>query len=50
MDEINDYTIQNEFIFVNANFKEVEKPNNKIDVIINFDDLEKIYRKNKYPW
>ena len=41
IDEINDYTIQNEFIFVNANFKEIEKPNNKIDVVINFDDLEK---------
>ena len=41
IDEINDYTIKNEFIFVNANFKEIEKPNNKIDVVINFDDLEK---------
>ena len=41
--EINDFTLRNDFIFINANFKEIIKDENKIDIIINFADLEKIY-------
>ena len=41
--EINDFTLRNDFIFINADFKEIIKDENKIDIIINFTDLEKIY-------
>ena len=32
---------KNDFIFINANYEEIIKDNNKIDIIINFDELEK---------
>ena len=43
IDEINDFTLQNDFVFINANFKEVIKDEDKIDIIINFEDLDKFY-------
>ena len=43
IDEINDFTLQNDFVFINANFKEVIKDEDKIDIIINFKDLDKYY-------
>ncbi len=43
VDEINEFTLLNEFLFINANFKEIIKDESKIDVVINFDELEKFY-------
>ena len=43
VNEINDYTLNNDFIFINANFEEIIKEKNKIDVNINFDDIEKTF-------
>ena len=42
IDEINNFILLNDFVFVNANYQEVKKEN-KIDVIIKFDDLDKQY-------
>ena len=33
--------MQNDFIFINANYSQIVKENNLIDIIINFDDLDK---------
>ena len=41
--DLNNFTLENDFIFVNANYKEVIKKNNLIDVIISFDEIEKKY-------
>ena len=41
--DLNDFTLENDFIFINANYKEVIKKNNLIDVIISFDEIEKNY-------
>ena len=43
VNDLNDYTLNNDFIFINANFEEIIKENNKIDVNINFDDIKKTY-------
>ncbi len=43
INDLNDYTLNNDFIFINANFEEIIKENNKIDVNINFDDIKKTY-------
>ena len=43
IDEINDFTLQNDFVFINANFREVINDEDKIDIIINFKDLDKFY-------
>ena len=43
IDEINNFTIENEFIFVNTDFQEIIKKENLIDILIRFDDLDKIY-------
>ena len=43
IDELNDFILLNDFIFVNATYEEVVKDENKIDIIINFDDLDKQY-------
>ena len=43
IDEINNYTLKNEFVFLNARFEEIVKENNKIDIIIKFDELEKVF-------
>ena len=42
VDEINEFTL-NEYLFINAKLNEIVKSDNKIDIIINFDDLDKIY-------
>ncbi len=43
VDEINAYTLKNEFVFLNATFEELVKKNNKIDIIIKFDELDKVF-------
>ena len=43
IDEINDYTLLNNFMFLNANYKEIIKSNNLIDLQISLDDVEKKY-------
>ena len=43
IDEINNFTIENEFVFVNADYQEIIKDENLIDILIKFDDLDKIY-------
>ena len=43
IDELNDFILLNDFIFVNATYEEVVKDENKIDIIIFFDDLDKQY-------
>ena len=43
VNELNDFTLENDFIFVNANYKEIIKKENLIDVIITFDDIKKQY-------
>tara|TARA_B100000674_G_scaffold497023_1_gene529252 strand:+ start:3496 stop:5751 length:2256 start_codon:yes stop_codon:yes gene_type:complete len=45
IDEINDFTLVNDFVFLNAKFTEVIKDNNKIDIKINFDTLDKFFVK-----
>ena len=35
----------NDFVFLNANFKEIKKDDNTIDIIINLDDLDKKFKK-----
>tara|TARA_B100000989_G_scaffold79685_1_gene56776 strand:+ start:5973 stop:8240 length:2268 start_codon:yes stop_codon:yes gene_type:complete len=41
--DINFFTLRNDFVFVNADYKEIVKPDNKIDILINFDELEKVF-------
>tara|TARA_B100000886_G_scaffold296906_1_gene224368 strand:+ start:2672 stop:4918 length:2247 start_codon:yes stop_codon:yes gene_type:complete len=41
VNDLNDFILENDFIFINASYNEVIKSENKIDIIINFDDLEK---------
>ena len=43
IDELNDFILLNDFVFINATYKEIIKDENKIDIIINFDDLDKQY-------
>ena len=43
IDYINDFTLKNDFVFLNANYKEVIKDDNKIDIIINLEDLDKVF-------
>ena len=43
MDEINEFTLLNNFMFLNANYKEIIKSNNLIDIQISLDDTEKKY-------
>ena len=40
---MNEFILQNEFIFINAKYDQIIKTDNKIDIVINFDDLEKEY-------
>ena len=42
IDDINNFTLNNEFVFLNASFNTIIKENNRIDVIINLDGLIKI--------
>ena len=41
IDNLNEFTLRNEFVFINAKYNEIVKTDNKIDVIIKFDELEK---------
>ncbi len=41
IDDINNFTLNNDFVFLNANFNEIIKEENKIDIIINLDDVDK---------
>ena len=43
IDEINEFTLSNDFIFLNANFETKIKDQNKIDIIINLEDLDKVF-------
>ena len=43
IDDVNNYTLKNDFVFLNANFDQIITKQNNINVIINFDDLEKVY-------
>ena len=43
INELNDYTLKNDFIFINATYSEILKDNNLIDVVITFDDVKKNY-------
>ena len=43
IDDLNNFALLNDFVFVNANFEEVIKSEDKIDIIVNFDDISKKY-------
>ena len=43
IDDINEFTLRNDFVFLNANFDHIIKDNNKIDILIKLDDLDKVY-------
>ena len=43
IDELNEFILQNDFIFINAKYDQIIKSDNKIDIVINFDDLDKEY-------
>ena len=43
IEELNNFTLENDFIFLNAGFTEKALNNNLIDIIINFDELDKIF-------
>ena len=43
INDLNDYTLLNDFVFINASFEEKELPENKINVIVNFEDIKKQY-------
>ena len=41
IDNLNEFTLRNEFVFINAKYDEIVITENKIDVVIKFDELEK---------
>ena len=41
IDDLNIYTLRNDFIFVNATYDEILNKNNTIDIIIKFKDIDK---------
>ena len=43
VDELNEFTLNNDFVFINAKFNEIIKDKNKIDISVYFDSLEKQY-------
>ena len=43
IDEINNFTLQNDFIFINADYKEIVKSDQIINVIVEFKETEKNY-------
>lgn len=43
IESLNDFTLKNDFVFINAKYKESIINENKIDIIINFDELDKVY-------
>ncbi len=43
INDINDFTLKNDFVFLNADYTVIIKDNNKIDIKINLDELDKIF-------
>ena len=43
IEEINSFALRNDFIFIEAKYKEFQLDNNKIDIIVYFNELEKRY-------
>ena len=43
IDEINEFTLKNDFVFLNATFNQIINDNNKIDILIKLDDLDKTF-------
>ena len=43
IDELNEFTLQNDFIFINAQYDEYIKNEDKVEVLINFNELDKFY-------
>ena len=41
IDDINEFSLKNDFVFLNANFDELIKEDNKIEVLINLNPLDK---------
>ena len=41
--DLNETTLRNDFVFINAAYTEIIKDKNTIDIIVSFDDLDKIY-------
>ena len=41
LDDLNIYTLRNDFIFINASYDEILNKDNTIDIIIKFKDIEK---------
>ena len=41
IDELNEYILQSDYVFLNTQYKQIVKNENQIDVIISFDNLEK---------
>ena len=47
IEDINKFILENEFIFINANYETLVLDGNKIDVLIKFEDLKIEYKKFK---
>ena len=43
INDLNDFTLQNDFVFINANYTEIIKEDNIIDITILFKEVEKNY-------
>ena len=43
INDLNDFTLQNDFVFINANYTEIIKEDNIIDITILFKEVEKKY-------
>ena len=43
IDDINEFTLRNNFVFLNANFDQIITDNNKIDILIKLDDIDKTF-------
>ena len=43
VNDLNEFILRNEFTFVNATYEELTIDDSKIDILINFDDLDKIF-------
>ena len=43
IDDINEFTLRNNFVFLNANYDQIITDTNKIDILIKLDDLDKTY-------
>ena len=43
IDEINNFTLQNDFIFINADYKEIVRSDQIINIIVEFKETEKNY-------